>query len=387
MSTLIPDSLARVEINAEDLAHNFRHLTELAGGATEVAAIVKSDAYGHGLLLSSRAFHEAGCRVFCVASTEEAVFLREHLGPDIRILKMVPSLPEEYEAVATNGIEQALASEEDRRGWQSWLSERGLKLSVHLKVDRGMGRLGFSYPDFMREAEEIAKSPIFNWVGLMSHLPASEESPDPSAVSVDRNDYTTTREVNRFRLLAKEVESLFGRPLVKHIGNSGALLFHPESRFDLVRCGLALYGADPRGQAGTGLGLRPAMAVRSGLVQIRALDKGATVGYGRDYRVRQPTRVGVAAVGYADGFFRRLAEYGCVLVRGQRCGILGRISMNLISVDLSDVEGARMGDTVTLLGADGDERISVEELARWAGTIPYEVFTSLGGLIRRRVAI
>jgi alanine racemase len=195
--------------------------------------------------------------------------------------------------------------------------------------------------------------------------------------------YHTYREVERFQNLALALEAENGKPLTKHLANSGGALFYPESRFDLVRAGLSLYGADPRGVAGSLRGLLPAMTVSTHLVQVRKFPVGATIGYGREFRVTEPMRVGVLPLGYSDGFFRSAAGKAQVLIQGRRCPLLGRVSMNLISVDLSNVFEPELGEKVTIIGEDGGDRILVEDLARWSGTIPYEILTSMGRLAPR----
>jgi alanine racemase len=370
-------------LDANALEANYRHLVSLAGSHTEVAAVVKADAYGHGLASAAAILQRAGCQTFCIATTAEAVRLREVVGPQVRIMKLIPSLPEEYEEILHQAVEQVVVSGEDCRAWEQWLAGRNATLRFHLKIDCGMGRLGFTYPEFQREAPSLAHSPHLLWTGFMSQLPASAEEPMNSAEPGDPQGTHTSSEIKRFQAFAEEAERLADHPLEKHIANSGGLLFHPQSHIDLVRAGLALYGADPRGMDGTARGLLPALSVHSRLVQIRTFSEGATIGYGRTFTVRSPAQVGVAPAGYADGFFRKVAEKGFVLVQGRRCKILGRISMNLISIDLSSVESPQVGDPVTLLGRDGQERISVEELAGWAETIPYEVLTSMGSLSAR----
>ena len=378
--------ISRVVVNASALETNYRHLDRITGPVTEIAAVVKADGYGHGIIGASEAFYRAGCRTFCIVSTQEAALLRERFGSEIRILKLIPSLPEELEAVAALEVEESLVSWDQATMWEEWLKPHGKRLKIHIKIDRGMGRLGFGYLELMREFHRLEHSPCLIPVALMSHLPASEEEPrDPDGEREDEEGYTTAGEIRRFRQIVEEMADGFEPPLQRHTGNSGTALFYEEGRFDLLRVGLALYGADPRIHDGRAHGLIPAMRYETRLVQVRDFPAGATIGYGRQYKVAEPMRVGVLPVGYSDGLLRSIAAHGEVLVHGIRCKILGRISMNLTSVDIRDVPEARVGDAATILGEDGDDCITVEELARWWGTIPYEVFTTLGRLIPRFV--
>lgn len=385
--TLNATSPTKVIVDLGALADNYQRVRSLLPPSVAIAAVVKTDAYGHGIEQSSTIFHAEGCRAFCVASAEEALRLRMSLGEDVRILKMVPSLPDEYDAITAHHIEQVIASAEDARLWIEWLTRHNRSLSAHLKIDRGMGRLGFGYDDLVSAMDDLFGNPCLHWVGVMSHLPASEEPPLSPEEFSDFTGYHTSREVERFRRLCMEIEDRLGDRVVRHMANSGAILFHPDSHFDWVRPGLSLYGADPRGLDAEELGLRPALALETQLVQVRTHTSGGTIGYGRTFRVHEPARVGVIPIGYADGVFRKLAERGSVLVEGRICPILGRVSMNLVSIDLTSVPSATLGTTVTLIGENQGARISVEEVAVWAETIPYEILTSIGRLAARRIVI
>ncbi len=367
-----------VTVNLQAIVNNYHLLRERVGSQTEVAAVVKSDAYGHGMLPVSKALWNAGCRTFCVVSIDECIALKHSPCGKGRILKLTPSLPPEYEEVQRLGIEQVVSSKEDREKWEKWLSKEGKTLKVHLKADCGMGRLGYMPAEFDEEISHLAESKCFQVEGVMSHLPVSDELPLNDLENREKGILHISDEIERFSRISETTRKAFGNSLTRHIANSGAALYHPEGCFDMVRIGLALYGSDPRGGNPIALGLLPAMSFRTRLVQTRDYMPEETIGYGRTYRVNQKMRVGVIPVGYADGLFRRMGEQGYVLVRGKRCKILGRISMNLISINLSGVEEAGMGERVTLLGEDHGEWITAEEMAHWAGTISYEVFTTIG---------
>lgn len=386
MTRLNSEPITQVRIDPDALTHNYRSIQDLIGTKVRTAAVVKADAYGHGLETAARAFYEAGCRFFCIATMGEAERLRKVFGEEVRILKVVPSLPDQFEDVAGLGIEEILVSHEQRKEWSEWLAARPMQMRFHLKIDRGMGRLGFSYEEMLRELIGLRSDQKFSIVGVMSHLPASEEDPEGELEARRCGRFHTSGEIRRFGELCGEIETLLGesRP-VFHLANSGGTLFHPPSHFDMVRVGLALYGADPRGEDGADLGLKPAMSLLSRLVQVRAVPTGATIGYHREFVAPKPMFVGVVPVGYADGFAWNLRSNAQVLVRGKRCSVLGRVSMNLISVDVSDCEGVSWGDPVILLGQQGEERITAEEIAMRARTIPYEVLTGMGRLAPRTI--
>jgi len=384
MSATVSTPVTEATVDLTVLRNNYTILDDIVGSSSEVAAVVKADAYGHGLLPASRALFDAGCRTFCIVTIEEAEILRGEFGEQISILRLVPSLPDEYPEVIRLRLECVIAGLEDTTSWDKYLQREGRTLKAHLKLDCGMGRLGFSEEELTASIAMLEQAPGIELTGVMSHFPASEEGP-LSTDSVGVTDYHTTLEIDRFRVLSSEIEARIGRPLVKHIANSGGAIYHPDSRFDLVRAGLALYGADPRGASLESFGLSPALTLQSRIVQVRRLEPGATIGYGRTFRVEEPMLVGVAPVGYADGILHSGSAKAEVLVRGRRCRVLGQISMNLISFELSGMdEDITVGEKVTLLGADGTDRISAEEIARWCGSIPYEILTCIGRLAPRR---
>lgn len=386
MTPLHSEPITQVRIDSDALIHNYRCTQDLVGEHVRTAAVVKADAYGHGLETAARAFYGAGCRYFCIASLSEGERLRKVFGDEVRILKVVPSLPDQFEDVAGLGIEEILVSHEQRKRWSEWLAARSQRMRFHLKIDRGMGRLGFSYEELLRELIGLRSDERFSIVGVMSHLPASEEDGEGEMEARRSGRFHTSGEIRRFGELCAEIETLLGetRPIF-HLANSGGTLFHPPSHFDMVRVGLALYGADPRGEDGADLGLKPAMSLASRLVQVRAVPTGATIGYRREFVAPKPMFVGVVPVGYADGFAWNLRSNAQVLVRGKRCSVLGRVSMNLISVDVSDCEGVAWGDPVILLGRQGEDRITAEEIAMRARTIPYEILTGVGRLAPRMI--
>lgn len=384
----MPQSLfhpTQIHLKQSALVHNYHFLKSKAGSHSEVAAVVKADAYGHGLKAVAKILFQEGCRTFCIVSLDEAWGLRQELGRTARIIKLIPSLPGEYPDVVELGLEQVLVNREDRLSWGEFLKKKGQVLPVHLKVDRGMGRLGYPYREFIEDLPFFRDTTLFRVVGVMSHLPASEETPPEKGVKGTGGIYHTSAEIGRFEQVVETVRVILNATPALHIGNSGTALYYPRSCFDMVRTGLALYGADPRGGDPRKAGLEPVMEIKTHLVQVRTLDKGATIGYGRTHHVEQPTRVGVIPVGYADGFFRSFARGGQILVGGQYCKVLGRISMNLTSVDLGRAPAARQGDEAVLLGQQSGAEILAAEIASWGETIPYEVFTSFGRLIPHRV--
>jgi alanine racemase len=323
-----------VEIDLRALRRNAARLLE-AAGPSELWAVVKADAYGHGAADAAGAALAAGASALCVVTAQEGAALRSR-SPETRILVMGP-LAEGEEALAREArLEVALSSPRIPHS-----------LRVHLKVDTGMGRWGMA-------PEEALALPREQVVGVMSHLATADEEDDSFA----------RRQVERFR----EVVAAF--PGVEaHLANSAAALRFPEARFDAVRCGIALYGLSPFGDDPAQHGLEPVLAWRSYIASAKALAAGEGAGYGRRFVAEQPTRVGVVPVGYADGFRRGLTGTE-ILVAGTRRRVVGAISMDALAVELGEEEE---GTPVTLIG-DG---VLAEEHARRLGTINYEITVAI----------
>ena len=322
---------SEITIDLGALRRNVARLRDAAGDA-EVWAVVKADAYGHGAGDAARAAVEAGARALCVATVGEGARLRAAFA-DARILVMGPLAPDEEGAALDARLELAVSHPRIPDG-----------IAVHLKVDTGMGRWGMS-PDQVPRCGRRGRV-----VGLMSHLATADEEDDAFA----------REQVARFAAIAERFDGV-----TRHVANSAATLRLPESRFDAVRCGIAVYGLSPFGRDPADDGLEPVLAWRSYLAKTRTLRAGESTGYGRRFVAERPTRVGLVPVGYADGFRRGLTGTE-VLVDGARRRVVGTVSMDSFAVELDDEpEGA----SVTLIG-DG---VLAEEHARVLGTINYEI--------------
>ena len=322
---------SRFTLDLGAVRRNVQTLLRAAGGA-EVWAVVKADGYGHGATAVSRAALEAGASVLCVATVEEALQLRLSFR-EARILVMGP-LDESEPSAARNAAFELVAA--DGRVPEG--------IPVHLKLDTGMGRWGLAeLPALTREV-----------VGVMSHLASSEADPA-----------FTHEQIERFRAATRDLAHL-----TRHIANSAATLRYPESVFDAVRCGIAVYGISPFGTDPRADGLEPALRWESSLALVKQLSPGESTGYGRRFVAREPTWIGIVPVGYADGFRRDMTGTE-VLVEGERRRVVGTVSMDALAVELD--RELPPGTHVTLVG-DG---ILIEDHARIADTIGYEIATGL----------
>jgi alanine racemase len=320
---------SEITIDLGALRRNVARMSEAAAPA-ELWAVVKADAYGHGILDCARAALAAGARALCVVTVQEGGALRRAL-PAARILVMAPLAPGEDELARAASLEIAVSSPHVPNG-----------LHVHLKVDTGMGRWGMS-------SDEARSVPRERIVGLMSHLASADD------------DASFAREqIARFAALAREFEGI-----TAHVANSAATLSLPEARLGAVRCGIALYGMSPFGDDPKAHGLEPVLSWRSYIAVAKPLTAGESTGYGRQYVAERATRIGIVPVGYADGFRRGLTGTE-VLVAGSRRRVVGRVSMDAFAVELEDEQ---VGDPVTLIG-DG---VLAEEHARVLGTINHEI--------------
>ncbi|HEX5641442.1 MAG TPA: alanine racemase [Thermoleophilia bacterium] len=376
---------AVAEVDLEAIRHNVRRLMrDLPDGAVH-CAVVKANGYGHGAAPVARAALEAGSTWLGVATALEAEELRAY-GFTAPILIFGPLTGTGLERAATSGAEVV--------GWsEPFIAEAArLGAGVHVKYDTGMGRLGVPAPEVVRFCEQAHAGGVLS--GLMSHFATADEE-DASFFE---------QQLGRFTSLARDLKRQYPR-LLCHTANSAATLRDPRAHFDMVRTGIALYGLAPANDDPYRHELRPAMKVVSYIAGVRDAAPGDSVGYGRTWRAAKRTRIGIVPVGYADGVRRALGNRGEVLVAGRRCPIVGRISMDQLTVKLPDDWG-QAGDEVVLFGAAGDgvagsagawtepdgprldgpetPRILCEEVARLLGTINYEVACDVAPRVVRR---
>jgi alanine racemase len=351
---------ATVTVDLAAVAHNVERLCEAAAPA-ELWAVVKADAYGHGAAPVGRAALREGAQRLCVATWEEARGLREELG-DVSVLVMGPLVPGE-EADVT-GVDVAVTSVD---GFARLRAAARVPLGVHVKVDTGMGRWGMAAADALRVADQLSTDGALRPAGLMSHLAVADTDPE-----------FTRRQIERFAELAERFP-----PCPRHLANSAAALRFPDARFDAVRCGIAVYGISPFGTDPVADDILPALRFDSQVADVKLLQPGESAGYGRRFVATEPTWIGLVPAGYADGVPRVLSGQADVLAGGRRRRVAATVSMDQLTFVIGPDRDVEVGDAVTLLGADGDERILVEEWARLAGTIGYEIVTSLAPRPRR----
>jgi alanine racemase len=350
-----PPSRTWAEVDLGAVRHNVRTLKARAGDA-RLMAVVKADAYGHGAAPVARAALEGGADSLAVVTVEEAAELRDAgLGAPLLVFTDLP--PDDLRRAAALNLEVTAHSPESARR----IAGLRRRPPVHLKVNTGMNRWGVE-PDEVGQALKVLGGDL---AGVYTHL-----------ASADCDREATEGQLSLFdRVLA---EHDFGGAVV-HAANSAGTLWHPKARYDLVRPGVAVYGLHPKGDEGAPAdeGLRPALALKSYVASVRRLEPGEGVSYGLTWRAGEETWAATVPVGYAEGYRRALSNRGFALIGGRRRPLLGRVTMDacVFGADPS----VRVGDEVVLVGSQGSETVSAEAVARWAGTINYEVTTGING--------
>lgn len=348
------------------IGDNLQVVREAAHGC-KILAVVKADAYGHGVVPVARRLQAEGVDGFGVALAEEGLELRD-AGIDRAILVLNGISGGAHRDIIAAGLTPVLYQISEASAFDA--VSQGRPIDVHLKVDTGMGRLGVPLVELDTFLRELRRFPSIRIAGLMTHLSTADTDPDYVA-----------QQVGAFAQAQGLVRRFGHAPAVLHAANSAALFRHPETHFDWVRPGLALYGYP--GADTIDAPLRPAMRWRTQVLRLRTLQRGESAGYGRSFRAASETRLATLPVGYGDGLLRSASNHGYVLIHGMRCPIVGNIAMDLTTVDVSHVADVAIGDEALLLGEQRGMVLDARDLAAAAGTIPYEVLTNVSRRVPR----
>ena len=365
------------QIDLDAAAHNMRQIRKHVGPDVKIAAVVKANAYGHGSVELAKTFAENGADCFAVSSLDEAVELRRYAHIDKEIFILGHTDARRTEELLTYDIEPAVFNLKNAEFFSQEAQRLGKTLRVHIAVDTGMSRVGFQVNEFsVSEIKAIAALPNIEIRGMFTHFAVS-----------DIKDKTFTREqYGHFRWMCKRMEEEGIHIALRHCCNSAAIMELDDHRYDMVRSGIVTYGIYPSAEVHTDrLDLRPALAWKAHVIHLQDVPMGTGVGYGATFVTERPvTRVATVSVGYADGYPRALSSKGCVLIRGKRAPILGRICMDQMMVDVTDIPGVAIEDIVTLIGKDGDDEIPVEEVADPADSFNYEMVCRISPRVTRR---
>lgn len=366
-------TIAEIDLGA--LRFNLNQLRRLTGGKAEVLAVVKANAYGHGAPEIARELESAGAPIFGVATTEEGIELRLN-GITAPILVFGGTYPQEIERVLANRLTPVIYDLEVARAFQAWAAKEKKRLSVHLKIDTGMNRLGISWRHWASALKALEGLKNLKVEGLLSHFSVAEgEGLDDRAF--------TGEQLARFGKCVDLARKMGIKASFVHLANSAAATHWPQARFNLVRSGLMLYGYHPSPNLERLISLKPVLRWKTAVLSLKPVPAGDPVSYGRTYHCRKESLIAVLPVGYADGYSRRLSNRGEVIIRGKRAKVRGIVCMDFTMVDVSKIPGVQTGDEVVLLGRQGSEEITAVDMAGWIESIPYEVLCGIGRRVPR----
>lgn len=371
--------IGSVRISLDAIRRNARALRDLVAPA-RASFVVKANAYGHGLTEVARAVEPFAERL-CVYSIDEAIELRD-AGVTRPIFVMGPVESADLEEAVANKFEIALWDTNSYlRAVCQAARARHDRAAVHVKIDTGVARLGLHPRDAVDAIEDYARLPELDVAGIFSHLASAEELDSPF----------TMEQLGKFERVTQAADPVLqarGARPVRHIAASAAAMLWPQTRLDMVRVGIALYGLWPSPQTrvamnGAQFELEPALSFHTRIVAVREVEAGTPIGYGSSYHAPKRSRIAVVPLGYADGIPRLLSNRGAFVVAGTRCPIVGRVCMNMTLIDVGAAPGAKPGDAVTLIGGEGDTAVSADDWAQWAETINYEIVSRLPSELRR----
>jgi alanine racemase len=369
---MVRPTLARVDLSA--VQSNLRAIVDLLDRRARVIAVVKANAYGHGAAKVALALEAAGADILACADIEEGMLLRE-AGVLRPILVFGALSVSDLSGVFDHNLTPTISTPSAARALQAAASARGVRVQCHLKIDTGMNRLGFRHDNLSTTIPEIAASRNLQVDAVYTHFATADDPQNPFL----------NEQRDRFERSVDLLTAGGLRPSTRHAANSAAFLRDQRAWYDYVRPGLLLYGVVPPPLATT-LPLRPALSLTSRVVAVKGMRPGEGTGYGLRTRASGPRSLAVVPAGYADGLDTRLAGQGAVLVRGRRAPIVGSVCMDMITIDVTAFTGdgaVQTGDEVTIIGAQGDDRIDAREIAATIGSIPYEVLCRIGSRIER----
>lgn len=364
------DTVAVTDLGA--YKSNFGKIKRFVGTAVGIMAVVKANAYGHGLVECAGTAFEAGASMLCVALVSEGVILRK-AGINAPILVFVPESPSSWHLYCNYGLTMTIISADMLDDVRQLLEKNTAGCRAHIKVDTGMGRVGV-HPDKAAElVERASRIPGLTIEGIYTHFPSADE---------DRDDFSR-RQIDRFTALLDALYDRGIRPPLAHMCNSAGTLKFPEAHFDLVRPGIMTYGLLPYPGSREKLELEPVLSLTSRIRFIKEVSAGTPISYGGTFVTKRTSRLATVPIGYGDGYKRHLSNRGRAIVNGTFVPVAGRVCMDQTVFDITDAGHVRVGDTITLIGRDGDECVTVEEHAEIAGTISHEIVTGITGRVSR----
>jgi alanine racemase len=353
------------EVDLRALSHNLRVVKKKTGGK-DIMAVVKANAYGHGALEISKHLIKKGTQKLGVAFTEEAIALRES-GIDIPITVFFDR--DNIDECIRYKLTPTVFELSSARKLDAKARKLNKKIPVHIKVDTGMGRIGFTLDSALKEIAAIASLKNLEPEGLMSHF-SDADLKDKKFANL---------QLKNFRSLIRSLEEKKITFKHHHMANSAAVLSMPDAHLDMVRPGIMLYGYGYHGVRG----LKPVLSLKSNILLLKTVPMGTPISYGRTFITKRRSTIATIPLGYADGYSRKLSNKGEVLIKGKRAPVVGRVCMDTIMVDVTDIPDVNYKNKAVIIGSQGKEKITAEEIADKTGTIPYEVLTSIGQRVKR----
>lgn len=360
------------EINLTALEHNLNLVRGMVGDKVRLLCVVKAHAYGHGIKEVSKKLVSCGVDYLGVATTDEALTLRNYLGPEVLILVLGSIFKEETDDIVKNGITQTIADRNIAEALSESAKRLGKTVKAHIKIDTGMGRIGIWHEDAIDFIKWVKSFGGIEIEGIWTHLSSADEDTE-----------FTNEQIYIFRELVKELKILGVDIPLRHVANSMAVIGFNDSHLNLVRPGLVLYGLYPRADLKGKINFIPVMTIKTRIVFLKEVPAGRSISYGRKFTTVKMTKIATLPIGYGDGYPRTLSNKASVLIRGQRAPVVGTVCMDQIMVDVGHIHGVSVGDEVVLLGRQGVNQICAEELAELSETIPYEIVCSIAPRVQR----
>ena len=359
-------------VNLKALLWNFRQIRCKVGPEVKILSMLKANGYGHGAPAVAKALAAEGNDAFGVATLEEGIELRQ-AGIHLPILVLAGAYPDQVDQFFDNRLTPVIHALENAKELDRIARGRIKEFNVHLKVDTGMGRMGFLAGEIDSWLPKIKKLKALKIEGVFSHFSHAE--------SVEGT--YTHQQLRLFQSVVERLRAGGIAPSLVHLANSAATITLPEAYFDLVRPGLMLYGIYPSPVMASQICLKPVLSWKTRILQLKRVPAGSSISYGQTFVTKRESLIATLPIGYADGYSRLLSNRGEVLVGGKRAPVAGRVCMDLTMIDVTGIEKIQPGDEVVLLGRQGDAEISADEMAAWANTISYEILTSISNRVPR----
>ena len=368
------------EVDVDAVISNFNAIRSSVAPGSGIMCVIKADAYGHGAVFLAKLYEKLGASWFAVSNIEEAVQLREN-GVSLPILILGFTPADLALELASNNISQAVFSTDYARDLSACAAAAGVSVNIHIKLDTGMSRIGFMYQNVERDSNSIDEIsavcalPNLNTEGIFTHFAVSDEGDDGRDATL-----------HQFGCFSDAVNRLKDRGIsfsIVHCSNSGAIADYPQAHLDCVRAGIILYGLAPSWKLSNKLRLRGAMKIKSVIAQIKTVEPGTAVSYGGTFVTQAPTRIATVPIGYADGYSRSLGNRAYMSVGGKRAAVIGRVCMDQVMLNVSDIDDLKIGDEVTVMGDGTDGAMSFDDIAEMTGTINYEVVCLVGKRVPR----